>query len=1256
MAQARRALVVVIAAVAFVVGSMPIAGARSTAAVADSVHTKAASSSPGYWMVASDGGIFSFGGAGFLGSTGSIRLNQPIVGMASTPSGHGYWMVASDGGIFSFGDARFFGSTGSITLNQPIVGMASTTSGRGYWMVASDGGIFSFGDARFFGSTGSMRLNRPIVGMASTPSGNGYWFVASDGGIFSFGDARFHGSTGSITLNQPIVGMASTASGNGYWFVAADGGIFSFGDARFHGSTGSITLNQPIVGMASTGSGKGYWFVASDGGIFSFGDARFHGSTGSIRLNRPIVGMAAVSVPITPPLPATHLAFTRQPSNSRDRAAFATQPTVTVRDATGATVTSGTSPVTLSLTTPAGARLSCTNASPLRTVAGVATFTGCKIDMPGTYTLTARSGALTRAISARFTVAFGMAAKLAFTTQPSDSTGGVAFATQPAVTVQDASGVTVASDTSAVTMTITTPAGALLSCTNATLLATRGVATFAGCKIDRAGVYRLHAADSTLTPANSANLTISVGGAAQLRFMTSPSGATSSVAFGTQPVVGVQDLGGNTVATTNTGSVTLTITQPSSPALAALSCTNATVAVSAGLAAFAGCNIDLSGVYTLHAVDGGLPPATSNTLSITAAGATKLVFTTSPSSSTGGIAFGTQPVVTIEDVAGNTVTADASGVTLTITTPAGALLNCTNTTPLPAVNGVATFTGCQIDRAGAYTLHAEDGALTFATSLSFTISVGAAAKIGFTTSPDASPGGVAFTTQPIVAVQDLGGNTVTTTNTGTVALTITQPSTPALAVLTCTSATVAVSAGVAMFGGCKIDLAGTYTLHAVDGAFTATSNSFTISVGAAAKIGFTRQPSASTGGAVFTSQPRVAVQDLGGNTVTATNTGTVALTITQPSNPASAALTCTSATIAVAAGVATFAGCSIDLAGTYTLHAVDGAFTATSNSVAITVGGAATLGFTTSPNGSTGGVAFGTQPIVAVQDLGGNTVTTTNTGTVALTITQPSTSASAALTCTNATVAVSAGVATFAGCKIDLAGTYTLHAVDGGLTATSLSTTVTVGSEAKIGFIRQASSSTGGIVFTTQPRVAVQDLGGNTVSTAGPSNVTLTITQPSTPASAALTCTSTTVAVSAGVATFGGCNIDLAGTYTLHAVDGTFGATGDSLLITVGPPAKLTFTTSPNASTRNTPFPLQPIVAVQDLGGNTVTSDNSSVTLTITTPAGALLNCTSANPLPTLNGVATFTGCAINLANTYTLHAADLTFTPDTSAAFIISP
>ncbi|HEV7861179.1 MAG TPA: hypothetical protein VGR20_00710, partial [Acidimicrobiia bacterium] len=246
----------------------------------------------GYWMVASDGGIFAFGDAKYAGSAGSQSLNKPIVAMTPTPSGQGYWMVASDGGIFAFGDAPFVGSAGSLTLTKPIVSMAATPSGRGYWLVASDGGVFGYGDARFFGATSKLTLTKPIVSIVATPSGRGYWLVASDGGIFAFGDARFFGSTGDLVLNQPIVAMAPTRTGKGYWLVATDGGIFAYGDATFYGSTGDIKLNKPIAGMTTTPLGKGYWMVASDGGIFAFGDGRFFGSTGSVPLNKPIVGLA----------------------------------------------------------------------------------------------------------------------------------------------------------------------------------------------------------------------------------------------------------------------------------------------------------------------------------------------------------------------------------------------------------------------------------------------------------------------------------------------------------------------------------------------------------------------------------------------------------------------------------------------------------------------------------------------------------------------------------------------------------------------------------------------------------------------------------------------------------------------------------------------------------------------------------------------------------------------------------------------------
>jgi hypothetical protein len=256
---------------------------------------RSASPPTGYWLAASDGGIFSYGDAGFFGSTGDIALNKPIVAMAATPTRQGYWLVASDGGVFTFGDAVFYGSTGDIALNKPIVGMVPTRSGLGYWLVASDGGIFSFGpDATFLGSTGDIALNKPIVGMSATPTGEGYWLVASDGGIFTFGDAPFLGSTGDIVLNKPIVGMAARPAGSGYWMVASDGGVFSFGRAGFFGSTGDIVLNSPIVAMTPSATGQGYLFTAADGGVFVFGDAPFLGAAAELGpLNKPVVTIAA---------------------------------------------------------------------------------------------------------------------------------------------------------------------------------------------------------------------------------------------------------------------------------------------------------------------------------------------------------------------------------------------------------------------------------------------------------------------------------------------------------------------------------------------------------------------------------------------------------------------------------------------------------------------------------------------------------------------------------------------------------------------------------------------------------------------------------------------------------------------------------------------------------------------------------------------------------------------------------------------------
>ena len=116
------------------------------------------------------GGLSSF-------DTSNVAYNFPVVGMASTPDGAGYWLVASDGGVFSYGDAPFLGSLGSLSLNAPIVGIGGARNGDGYRLVGSDGGVFTFGAATYYGSLGGQNITYPIAGIAVDPDGGGYWLL-----------------------------------------------------------------------------------------------------------------------------------------------------------------------------------------------------------------------------------------------------------------------------------------------------------------------------------------------------------------------------------------------------------------------------------------------------------------------------------------------------------------------------------------------------------------------------------------------------------------------------------------------------------------------------------------------------------------------------------------------------------------------------------------------------------------------------------------------------------------------------------------------------------------------------------------------------------------------------------------------------------------------------------------------------------------------------------------------------------------------
>jgi len=254
----------------------------------------------GYWLVGSDGGIFAFGSAQFHGSTGSLRLQRPVVAITPTSDLQGYWLVASDGGLFAFGDAGFHGSlpglgfapagtSGSVPkLSAPIVGMVPSSDGGGYLMVASDGGVFAFGDAHFAGSCpGIGGCKGSAVAVMTDASGNGYWLATSSGNVYTFGDAPYFGAPGN--QGSPVTSAVRTPDGAGYWIVLANGTVFSYGDARYLGGATVQGGFDPATTIFATADGGGYWVATANGAVNTYGDAPNDGSTATARLNAPII-------------------------------------------------------------------------------------------------------------------------------------------------------------------------------------------------------------------------------------------------------------------------------------------------------------------------------------------------------------------------------------------------------------------------------------------------------------------------------------------------------------------------------------------------------------------------------------------------------------------------------------------------------------------------------------------------------------------------------------------------------------------------------------------------------------------------------------------------------------------------------------------------------------------------------------------------------------------------------------------------------
>ena len=524
-----------------------------------------------------------------------------------------------------------------------------------------------------------------------------------------------------------------------------------------------------------------------------------------------------------------------------------------------------------------------------------------------------------------------------------------------------------------------------------------------------------------------------VGPAAKLIFAVQPSNAAAGAGITPAMQVAVQDAQGNTV-TTATTSITVAIgTNPASGTLAGTK----TVAAVNGVATFSTLSLNLAGTgYTLTATATGLTSATSSAFNISAGEAAKLVFTVQPSTAAAGAGIAPAVQVAVQDAQGNTVTTATTSITVAIgTNPASGTL--AGTTTVAAVSGVATFSTLSLNRAATgYTLTASATGLTGATSSAFNIGVGAAAKLVFTVQPSNAAAGGAITPAMQVAVQDAQGNTVMTATTS---ITLAIGTNPASGTLSGTTIVAAVN-GVATFSTLSLNTAGSgYTLTAsATGLTGATSTAFNISlsVGPAAKLVFTLQPSNAAAGGAITPGVQVAVQDAQGNTVT---TATTNITVAIGTNPASGILSGT-ATVAAVNGVATFSTLSLNAAGTgYTLTASATGLTGATSSafnISLSVGPAAKLVFAVPPSNAVAGAAITPAVQVAVQDAQGNAVTTATTSITVAIGTNP---ASGTLSGTTTVAAVN-GVATFANLSINNPGTgYTLTASATGLTGATSS-------------------------------------------------------------------------------------------------------------------------------------------------------------------------------------------------------------------------
>jgi hypothetical protein len=921
---------------------------------------------------------------------------------------------------------------------------------------------------------------------------------------------------------------------------------------------------------------------------------------------------------------------------------MATQPLVTIKDADGNVVSTGsqsTQTVTISIAT--GATL--TGTASMSAVAGVADFTGKGITLTGavgskvlTATISSPSNITT---TASVSLSFGVATKLAINQATVSATNRVNFSTQPVVTVQDANGNTISDSTAAITVTVDSANVTLGGSTSVN--AVSGVYTFSGSKLSgTVGTYTITYASSGLT---SVTQTVTlVAGAVDHITLTASTTAQNAIALSTQPYVTTYDIDNN---------VTNTVTQSVSIAATGATLSGTTTqAASAGIADFTGNSLALTGTVgtktlTASVVINGTT-FTSNSLSIqlNAGNATKLGLTQSALGAASRKVIATHPVLEVQDVSGNrvpgrtdTITVSASGVTLG------------GDTSMAAVDGTATFAnnanGLKLSgTVGTYTLTYAATGLTSATQ-SIALTFGDASQLTVHTAAADAKAGIAFVTQPVIWIQDADSNLVTSgvgsdlhirasSSDGTIGGTY----------------TVQASSGVATFTDLKLsNVTGTYNLAytATDNGFTSLSTSQTIllAAGTAVKLGVTVEPSSGGAtGSVFATQPRVAVLDAFNNVVLTDNGRTITASYANANGgtlSGSPNLTATTSN-----GVAIFSGLKfVGTPGTnYSIHFAVASDTLTATDSAnftVTHAAASQIVIVQQPiGGNAVRSPLTVQPIVEIQDQYGNTVTTGSDSTRVVTVNIHSDNGTGRgdLSTGQQTVTAVGGRATFTNVILSDAvinNNYTLDftASLGGTVTTSAASSafqVIHAAASQIGISRQASGAASGSVFTTTPNVAVRDAEGNVVNDGAGSTAQIRVTV----STGGTLIGTTTVAAVNGIARFTDLGLSgLVGTYTLNyeGVGLGFSTVSQSVTLTFGAVDHIGISTQPvGGHATGAAFTTAPVVTVYDAVGNVVTDSTISVVASVASGDGqaTLSSATKA----AVNGVASFS--ALRLVGT----------------------